>query len=123
MNGIVILIRHLMILKMVVISSFLLVHHRRKPVGIEGDLILLHSCCCLESGLVLTASTVVLTDERISHVGDPNAVATSCSQVELVDISSNAFSDWHEVCFIVILNHSIMDSLFRYLYFFHRYLM
>ena len=52
----------------------------------------------LESGLVLNASTVVLTDERISHVGDPHAVALSCSQVELVDISSNAFSDWHEVC-------------------------
>ena len=120
MNDIVILIQHLMILKMVVISSFLLVHHRRKPVRIEGDLILLYSCC-LESGLVLTASTVVLTDERISHVGDPNAVATSCSQVELVDISSNAFSDWHEVCLIIILNHSIIDSLFRYLYFFHRY--
>lgn len=51
----------------------------------------------LESGLVLTASTVVLTDERISHVGDPHAVKTSCSHVELVDISSNALSDWHEV--------------------------
>jgi hypothetical protein len=50
-----------------------------------------------ESGLILTASTVVLTDERISHVGDPHAVTTSCSHVELVDISSNAFSDWHEV--------------------------
>lgn len=50
-----------------------------------------------ESGLVLTASTVVLSDERISHVGDPHAVKTSCSHVELVDISSNAFSDWHEV--------------------------
>ncbi len=54
----------------------------------------------LESGLVLNASTVVLTDERISHVGDPNAIATSCSHVELVDISSNAFSDWHEVCLL-----------------------
>ena len=46
---------------------------------------------------MLTASTVVLTDERISHVGDPHAVRTSCSYVDLVDISSNAFSDWHEV--------------------------
>lgn len=56
----------------------------------------------LESGLILTASTVVLTDERISHVGDSNAVATSCSQVELVDISSNEFSDWHEVCLYLL---------------------
>jgi hypothetical protein len=55
-----------------------------------------------ESGLVLNASTVVLTDERISHVGDPNAVTTSCSHVELVDISSNAFSDWHEVFLLSI---------------------
>ncbi|CAF1240826.1 unnamed protein product [Adineta steineri] len=54
-----------------------------------------------ESGLVLNASTVVLTDEQISHVGDPNAVAISCSQVELVDISSNAFSDWHEISLLL----------------------
>jgi hypothetical protein len=57
----------------------------------------------LESGLVLNASTVVLTDERISHVGDPHAVKTSCSHVELVDISSNTFSDWHEVCLFMYL--------------------
>ena len=51
----------------------------------------------LESGLILHASTVVLSDERISHVGDPHAVTTSCSHVELVDVSSNILSDWHEV--------------------------
>ena len=51
----------------------------------------------LESGLILTASTVVLTDQKITHVGDPRAVETSCTHVELVDISSNAFSNWQEV--------------------------
>ena len=51
----------------------------------------------LESGLVLTAATVVLTDQGITHVGDPRAVETSCSYVDLVDISSNALSDWNEV--------------------------
>ncbi|CAF1236486.1 unnamed protein product [Rotaria sordida] len=54
-----------------------------------------------ESGLILNASTVVLTDERISHVGDSRAVAISCSHVELVDISSNAFSDWHEISLLL----------------------
>ncbi|UJR31930.1 hypothetical protein I4U23_019403 [Adineta vaga] len=54
-----------------------------------------------ESGLVLNASTVVLTDERISHVGDRHAVETSCLHVELVDISSNAFSDWHEISLLL----------------------
>lgn len=52
---------------------------------------------CLESGLILHASAVVLSDERISHVGDVHAVTTSCSHVELVDVSSNILSDWHEV--------------------------
>ncbi|CAF3588630.1 unnamed protein product [Rotaria socialis] len=50
-----------------------------------------------DAGLVLNTSTVVLTDERISHVGDPHAVEISCSKVELVNISSNAFSNWHEI--------------------------
>ena len=50
-----------------------------------------------ESGLVLHTSTVVLTDERISHVGDPHAIVISCPHVELVDVSSNGFSDWDEV--------------------------
>lgn len=54
-----------------------------------------------ESGLVLNASTVVLTDERISHVGDPHAIKTSCLHVELVDISSNALSDWHEISLLL----------------------
>ncbi|CAF3858208.1 unnamed protein product [Rotaria magnacalcarata] len=54
-----------------------------------------------ESGLILNASTVVLTDERISHVGDPHAVTISCFHVELVDISSNAFSDWHEISLLL----------------------
>ncbi|CAF0913981.1 unnamed protein product [Adineta steineri] len=54
-----------------------------------------------ESGLILNASTVVLTDERISHVGDPHAIETSCSHVELVDISSNAISDWHEISLLL----------------------
>jgi hypothetical protein len=52
----------------------------------------------IESGLVLHTSTVVLTDERISHVGDPHAIVTSCPHVELVDVSSNVLSDWDEVC-------------------------
>ncbi|CAF5012493.1 unnamed protein product [Rotaria sp. Silwood1] len=51
-----------------------------------------------ETGLILNTSTVVLTDERISHVGDPCAIEKACSQVELVDISSNTLSDWDEVC-------------------------
>ena len=64
---------------------------RRQGLAVNDSL-------CLESGLVLHASTVVLTDERISHVGDPHAIRTSCLHVELVDISSNALSDWQEVC-------------------------
>ncbi|CAF1117969.1 unnamed protein product [Rotaria sordida] len=54
-----------------------------------------------ETGLVLNTSTVVLTDERISHVGDPHAIETACSQVELLDISSNAFSNWHEISLLL----------------------
>ncbi|UJR14790.1 hypothetical protein I4U23_001778 [Adineta vaga] len=34
-------------------------------------------------------------------MSDPRAVAMSCSQVELVDISSNAFSDWHEISLLL----------------------
>jgi hypothetical protein len=67
-------------------------------IKLKSFIKLLNETLTLESGLVLNASTVVLTDERITHVGDPSAVKTSCSHVELVDISSNAFSDWHEVC-------------------------
>ncbi|CAF2918217.1 unnamed protein product [Rotaria sp. Silwood2] len=54
-----------------------------------------------ETGLVLNTSTVVLTDERISHVGDPHVIKTACSHVELIDISSNAFSDWHEISLLL----------------------
>jgi hypothetical protein len=86
---------------MVVISSFLLVHHRKKQVEKKSRIYFIKSYFFVESGLILTASTVVLTDERISHVGDPHAVTISCSHVELVDISSNAFSDWHEVCLLI----------------------
>ncbi|CAF0852201.1 unnamed protein product [Didymodactylos carnosus] len=54
-----------------------------------------------ESGLVLTSSSVVLTDEKISHVGDPRAVEHTCCHVELVDISSNEFSDWQEISLLL----------------------
>ncbi|CAF3810769.1 unnamed protein product [Rotaria sp. Silwood1] len=54
-----------------------------------------------ETGLILNTSTVVLTDERISHVGDPCAIEKACSQVELVDISSNALSDWDEITLLL----------------------
>lgn len=125
MNVIVILIQHLMIWKMDVKSSFSLVHHRNKQVeifGINHDDNLGFFSSLIESGLVLTSSTVVLTDERISHVGDPHAVETSCSYVELVDISSNAFSDWHEVYLFIHFLRSLI-YLSRYHFFFRHYLM
>lgn len=86
---------------MIVISFFLLDHHRKRQVNeMELDKGSTPGSSSSESGLILTASTVVLTDERISRVGDPHAITTSCLHVDLVDISSNAFSDWHEVLFI-----------------------
>ena len=118
-----ILIQHLTISKMDVILSSSLDHHRRKQVKSSlpckrndvGRLLLVFSYFS-ESGLVLNASTVVLTDERISHVGDRHAVETSCLHVELVDISSNAFSDWHEVClFIHLIKTKSIDYSFIYL--------
>ncbi|CAF1072943.1 unnamed protein product [Didymodactylos carnosus] len=54
-----------------------------------------------ESGIVLTSSSVVLTDEKISHVGDPRAVQHTCCHVELVDISSNELSDWDEISLLL----------------------
>lgn len=84
---------------MTVILSFSLVHRRRKPVS-DTSVSTIHALDAThrsESGLILTASTVVLTDQRITHVGDPRAVETSCTHVELVDISSNGLSDWQEV--------------------------
>lgn len=85
---------------MIMISFFLLVHPRKRQVKAKFNVIDVTSFALsnrLESGLILHASTVVLSDERISHVGDPHAVTTSCSHVELVDVSSNILSDWHEV--------------------------
>lgn len=89
---------------MIVISCFSLVHHRKKQVGEIKKNDRFIDLQFIESGLVLNASTVVLTDERISHVGDPHAIKTSCLHVELVDISSNALSDWHEVRFVYFLH-------------------
>ena len=69
----------------------------------------------IESGLVLHTSTVVLTDERISHVGDPHAIVISCPHVELVDVSSNVLSDWDEVClscFLAWSNLGLFSSCF-----------
>lgn len=69
----------------------------------------------IESGLVLHTSTVVLTDERISHVGDPHAIVNSCPHVELVDVSSNVLSDWDEVCsafFLAWTNLGFVSSCF-----------
>lgn len=91
---------------MVVISFSSLDHRQRKLVKrkIVKKKSIFNSFCFvwfLESGLILTASTVVLTDQKITHVGDPRAVETSCTHVELVDISSNAFSDWQEISLLL----------------------
>ena len=120
-NVTVTLILPSMIWKMTVILSFSSVHRRRKPVS-PATVSTLRAPDHSESGLILTASTVVLTDQRITHVGDPRAVETSCTHVELVDISSNGLSDWQEVR-VLIDNHVRQRkdvSWFRSRFFFRR---
>jgi len=46
---------------------------------------------------MIRSTSLVMSDQNISHVGDCQDLETSCKNVQELDLSKNEISDWNEV--------------------------
>jgi hypothetical protein len=55
-----------------------------------------------EENLIITSTSLVMSDLNLSKVGNLNELETICKNVQELDLSKNDFKDWNQVTFLFI---------------------